>query len=142
MMGALFDIISIGIPFCVFKLAAGFYYQQKWLILLGSIDLLINLVNFIILLVKKEKKFETCLFAFISRKILRGKKKPQSLWQDLGESCDVALSFVIVAFVIGSGDISHFPSDILKLWNWAVVLNVLGAGSARLAHSIKNLRPQ
>lgn len=140
MFYALFDIISIGIPFCIFKFAAGFFYEQSWLLWLGIIDLLINVINLFIILIKKEKKFDTCLLAFIVRIIFKAKAGEKSKWQDLGESFDVALSFIIVAVVIGSGDIAGFPPELTTPWNWAVVFNVLGAGSVRVLESIRSLK--
>lgn len=140
MFFALFDIITIGIPFCVFKLVSGHYYNQKWLVLLGAVDLIINFVNATVIVIKKKKKYDSCFLAFVTRKILHHKHKERTKLQELGESFDVALSFMLVAYVIGIGDITKFSSELIVPWNYAVVLNVLGAGSARVASSIQKLK--
>jgi drug/metabolite transporter (DMT)-like permease len=54
---------------------------------------------------------------------LRGKEA-----DELSTSIDVAISFLIVAVVIGLGFIKTFTPLEGKAWSLAVVLNVLGAG--------------
>lgn len=138
MFFALFDIITIGYPFCAFKIIAGLHYDIKGLIALGVIDIIFNSINLVVLLSKK-KKVDSCLLSFITRKVFKTNDIHKSKWQDLGEAFDVALSFVIVAIVIGSGDIANVDSAYIAYWNWAVVLNVLGAGSARVYASLKTI---
>jgi len=140
MFFAIFDIITIGLPFCVFKIIAGIHFQQYWLILLGLADLIINLVNFVLILIKKDKIFDTCLLSFLVHKIKHPSEDIKSKWQDLGESLDVLLSFSIVAYVIGLGHITNLVANHVMLWNIAVVLNVLGAGYGRLMNSVKRIK--
>lgn len=138
MFYALFDIITIGFPFCAFKIIAGIHYELKGLVALGVIDIVFNTINLFVLLTKK-KKVDSCLLSFATRKIFKSKDIHKSKWQDLGEAFDVALSFIIVAFVIGSGDIAQVDQQYILYWNWAVVFNVLGAGSARVLVSLKSI---
>lgn len=135
------EIITIGLPFCAFKCLTGLHYHQHWLLSLGIIDLIINLTNLLSLALKKKRVIDACFLSLIVRLV----KKPQDHmlphWQDLGNSLDVLLSFILVAYVIGMGDIGSFGKEELMIWNIAVVLNVIGAGSSRLTNSIRNLKP-
>lgn len=140
MFYTLFDILTIGFPFCVFKITAGLHFNQWWLVALGGIDLIINLFNFISMITIKKKLFNTCLLSFLCYRFISSAPADKNNWQELGESLDVALAFIIVAYVIGSGEIVLFDSSLVVYWNWAVVLNVLGAGSARLISSIQKIK--
>lgn len=135
----LFDVITIGLPFCVFKITAGLFFGQYWLIALGLIDLFINAANLFSLLLKKRRIFDSCLLAWVGYQFVKKAQENKHNWQELGESIDVLLSFIIVAFVIGLGHITNFNASSVWWWNLAVVLNVLGAGSARLIASIKKV---
>jgi hypothetical protein len=76
--------------------------------------------------------------------VVRALKKPTSnekpVWQELGNSVDVLLSFVIVAFMLGGGFLKLLKPAQLMLWNISVILNVLGAGSMRLSQSLANMK--
>lgn len=135
-----FDIITIGLPFCVFKITTGLVYGQYWLIGIGLIDTFINLFNLSSLVFLRKKFLSTCLLSFLSRKLILSKNENKHNWSELGESLDVLLSFTIVAYIIGSGNIVNYPNPHILFWNWAVVFNVLGAGSARMIESIKRVR--
>lgn len=135
------EIITIGLPFCAFKILTGLYFRQYLLVALGSLDLLINLVNLITIIFLKRRIFDACFLSFLVRFIKRPSLDMKSRWQDLGNSIDVLLSFSLVAYVIGGGFISMLPSDHLFIWNLSVILNVFGAGSSRITTSIKNLTP-
>lgn len=135
-----FDIITIGLPFCVFKITTGLVYGQYWLIGIGLIDTFINLFNLSSLVFLRKKFLATCLLSFLSRKLISTKSGNKHNWSELGESLDVLLSFSIVAYIIGSGNIVNYPNPHIIFWNWAVVFNVLGAGSARMIESIKRVR--
>ena len=75
--------------------------------------------------------YPVCLLSIISKKhhIL-------SKWKDSGEALDVMLSFIIVAFVVGQNLFVFMDGMQVKLWNLCTVVNVLGAGIARLGASI------
>jgi uncharacterized membrane protein len=135
------EIITIGLPFCAFKCLTGLYYRQHWLVALGIVDLVINFINLVSVIYRKNRVLDACFISFLVRLIKKPHTDVKTLWQDLGNSSDVLLSFILVATVIGTGAISLLPPDHLQLWNMAVILNVLGAGSGRLSASLKNLRP-
>tara|TARA_B100001971_G_scaffold84647_1_gene78197 strand:+ start:305745 stop:306170 length:426 start_codon:yes stop_codon:yes gene_type:complete len=138
-MLAIFDIITIGFPFCAFKIITGLHFNSYLLLALGIIDLIINFSNLFIILFLK-KRIDTCLLAFLTRKLFKANSETKRNWQDLGESLDVALSFVIVAYIIGSGEIVTFQATHLQIWNWSVVFNVLGAGIGRVYGSVHRIK--
>lgn len=140
MINTYIELISIGLPFCVFKIITGIYLNQYWLIILGSFDLLINLTNIISLATIKRRVLDACSFSYIVRLIKKPKPEVLSKWQDLGNAIDVLLSFTLVAYMIGWGGIVHVPEPQLTIWNISVVFNVFGAGYSRLKESIKSLK--
>jgi hypothetical protein len=135
------EVITIGLPFCAFKILTGLYFRQYLLVALGSLDLFINLANLFTIAFLKRRIFDSCFLSFLVRFIKKPTTDMKSRWQDLGNSIDVLLSFSLVAYVIGGGYISMLPADHLFIWNLSVILNVFGAGSSRITTSIKNLTP-
>lgn len=134
------EIITIGLPFCAFKIVSGLFFDQKWLLTLGVIDLVLNTINLLALPVLKRKVVDTCFFAFLVRAFKRPHPSIQSKWEDIGNSFDVLFSFLLVAFVIGGGFIPQLPYEFLMIWNISVILNVIGAGSSRMSAAIQNLK--
>ena len=133
------EIITVGLPFCAFKVIAGLTFNQKWLIVLGGADFLINLINFFSVTFKKIRLIDACLFSFFIRKLKKPNIDQKLKWQDLGNSVDIVLSFFLVAIMIAGGLIKTLNPAMLLVWNISVILNVFGAGLTRLTHSIKNL---
>lgn len=140
MIAALFEIITVGLPFCAFKIIAGIGLSQIWLTAWGAIDLTMNAVNLIWVIVRRERLVDVCLLALILRVIRKPLRDEQSGWQNLGKSADVLFSFLLVALMLGGGFLGTLAPAQLKLWNMSVILNVLGAGSSRLSASISSLR--
>ena len=134
------EIMTIGLPFCAFKIVTGLFLNQPWLTALGVIDLGINLTNSVSLLFLKRRVFDACLFSFLTRLLKKPTQLAKPKWQDLGNSMDVLLSFSLVAYMIGGGFIKDLPIDYLSIWNISVILNVFGAGFGRLEISIRNLK--
>tara|TARA_Y100000768_G_C23980901_1_gene685713 strand:- start:814 stop:1248 length:435 start_codon:yes stop_codon:yes gene_type:complete len=140
MFFSLYDILTIGIPFGLFKLLSGIYYNLNFLIWWGLLDIAINLLNFILISIKKKKVLPTCSLAMLGFFLGKNFKIKTELTEDTGESLDVLFSFLIIAIVIGSGAIASFSPHMLLLWNISVILNIMGAGSIRLFNSIKRYR--
>ena len=134
------EIITIGLPFCTFKIITGLYLNQFWLVGLGCIDFTINAINFFSLGILKRRFLDACLFSYLVRLVKKPSIDSKPKWQDLGNSLDVLLSFSLVAYMIGGGSIKSIPIDHLSAWNLSVVLNVFGAGYSRLSTSIQNLK--
>jgi hypothetical protein len=124
------EIVTVGIPFCAFKLLTGLLLLESVapvgyaLLVLGAIDLVLNTVNLVALVVAQRRVSAVCLAELAFRK------------SDLGLAVDVFVSFGLVALVIGAGLLPHAPAWALPLWNLAVVLNVLGAGVGRLLAAV------
>lgn len=134
------EVVTVGLPFCAFKILTGLILLAtpgvRWLgyalILLGAIDLALNLVNLASLALRNRRLGGVCLTDILQRRSGRGASR-----QDLGIAFDVFLSFGLVALVIGFGLLSRLPKETLPLWNVAVVLNVLGAGIGRLLSALR-----
>jgi hypothetical protein len=138
--------LTVGFPFIGYKFLAGLLClsmldtRAKWLIGgaflgLAAIDLLLNAVNLGALVFLGRRILPVC---FLSWAIGRTPQSKRS--GDLGEALDVMLSFGIVACVVG---INLFPQLMaismlcFYLWNACTVTNVLGAGIARMAESLR-----
>lgn len=111
------EILTVGLPFCAFKLLTGLIAWPSPiaypLFALGAIDAVLNLVNMV-------AKVPTCFTDLVIRR------------HDLALALDVMLSFALVAIVIGFSLLSRLPAWAAPIWSAAVVLNVLGAGVGRL----------
>ena len=136
----LIEIITIGLPFCAFKILSGLLWGQHWLTALGLIDLVINVLNLGFLIITRKRLMDACLLSLIVRKFKRPSPQRKSMWQDFGNSLDVFLSFTIVAIMIGGQFLKLLPANHMNLWNLAVILNVFGAGYGRLRNSLTNLK--
>ncbi|MFH1261842.1 MAG: hypothetical protein V1495_00110 [Pseudomonadota bacterium] len=146
----LFNVVTVGFPFCAFKILTGLTLQTMdvpttvkrigvLLVCLGVIDLVINGVNFVSLAIRGRRWLDACLFALLMRSIKSPAEHTDWSWQDLGNSLDVLLSFTLVACAIGFGMLKLMNSPAVTIWNVSVVFNVLGAGLGRLGGSIQNL---
>ncbi|HNL09915.1 MAG TPA: hypothetical protein PKM44_05355 [Turneriella sp.] len=142
MIAAVFEILTVGLPFCAFKLIAGIALSQDWLTAWGIADTLINTINLVWLLTARRRVTEVCLLSLLVRLLRRPAREHMARWQDLGTAGDMFLSFAIVAFMLGGGFLPGLPAWHLKAWNLSVILNVLGAGSMRLSQSLADLRKQ
>lgn len=136
----IFDILTIGLPFGVFKITTGLYYGFNIIMWWGFLDIFINTLNFIFYLIQGKKRLPSCFLALCGNKLGNLFKINNVLTEDTGESLDVLFAFIIVAWIIGSGAIVNYPQDMLRLWNISVVLNVLGAGSSRVFQSIRRYK--
>ncbi|MFO1478840.1 MAG: hypothetical protein U1F40_01425 [Turneriella sp.] len=142
MIAAVFEILTVGLPFCAFKLIAGIALSQDWLTAWGIADTLINTINLVWLLTARRRVTEVCLLSLLVRLLRRPAREHMARWQDLGAAGDMFLSFAIVAFMLGGGFLPGLPAWHLKAWNLSVIMNVLGAGSMRLSQSLADLRKQ
>lgn len=140
MIATTFEILTVGLPFCAFKIIAGLGLRQHWLTGWGLLDLAINAINLLAFMILRRRLFDACLLSFLVRLVKKPDRDVRSYWQDLGNAIDVGLSFAIVAFMLGGGFLSLLEPLQLKIWNISVILNVLGAGSFRLSASIASLR--
>lgn len=140
MKDKLIELITIGFPFCVFKIVTGLYLIQYWLVILGVLDLVINTINLVSVTISNKRSLDACTLSYIVRLLKKPNKEIQNKWQDLGNAIDVFLSFSLVAYMIGWGGIAKVPYTQLQAWNISVVFNVFGAGYYRLSDSIRGLK--
>jgi len=129
------EVVTVGFPFCGFKVLAGLTLGGRVgaaFVVWGALDCVVNAANLASLLAARRRAAPACLFSFAAR-ALRG-SSPR--WQELGNSLDVLVSFVIVAAMIGLGRIPTLPPRALAAWNACVILNVLGAGLGRVGASV------
>ncbi len=139
-----FNILTVGFPFCAFKIVTAIYLFNFYkegvftfslagvLMGLGIVDSFLNLGNFVTFIVKKERYLPICLFTFFSEKILRHFDKSPENYIEFGAALDTLLAFLLVALMILDGALAQLQPWQLIIWNWSVVLNVLGAGLGRL----------
>lgn len=134
------EILTIGLPFCAFKVLSGLYWAQYWLVGLGMVDLIINVSNLMSLILLKKRIMDACLLSFLTRKLMGNSETLKSRWQDLGNSIDVFISFAIVSIMIGGDFLKELSALHMNLWNISVILNVFGAGYSRVLSSVRNLK--
>jgi len=133
------EVVTVGLPFCVFKLLTGAIALASpplaplgyALLALGAVDAVLNLGNLLALLTVQRRISGVCLTDITLRALGRTERP------DLGLALDVFLSFALVAIVVGFGLLARLPSGTLMLWNLSVVLNVLGAGIGRLVTALR-----
>jgi hypothetical protein len=136
----LLEIVTVGLPFCVFKVACGLFALgfQGWawlgwaLIAWGAVDTALNVLNALTVGSVGRRWLPVCLLQALTRAV-----RPTPRGSDLGIAMDMMLSFVLVAVMIGSGSLGRLAPEWLSAWNLAVVLNVLGAGALRLAETFR-----
>ena len=142
------EVLSVGLPFCVFKIAAGVAFFQAGgargtagliLLALGAVDLLFNGANFAGLVLIRRRVLDACFLSFLARLFQAPARKSRRTLQNFGNSLDVLISFSLVAYMVGAGRLGLLPPLLLMSWNAAVVFNVLGAGLGRFTESVRNL---
>jgi hypothetical protein len=142
------EVLTIGLPFCVFKLAAGVAFRSgggAWgaagtaLIGLGTVDFLFNGANLAGLLLARRRVLDACFLSFAARNLQAPARRSRWTLQDFGNSVDVLISFSLVAYMVGAGRLGTLPPRLLAFWNAAVVFNVLGAGLSRFSESFRRL---
>ncbi len=143
----LLEVVTVGLPFCAFKLITGkllfFTTGMKVmggiLLVLGALDLIINLVNVLFLVWKKRRGATICTLTLLVKLWTDGSGAGKARLTDVAASLDVILSFLLVVAMIDSGRLSGLPHVEGMAWNIAVSFNVLGAGMAQLSRSIRKL---
>ena len=139
-------MVTIGLPFSVFKLLTGnLLLDRAWLapvgwalIALGAVDLVVNSLNLVPLTFGRQPTWGVCLAEVVARRL----RPERRSWHEFGLSVDMLLSFSLVATVVGFRLFREFSPAQTSIWNACVVLNVLGAGFGRLSTSIGSLRDE
>lgn len=124
-----FQALTIGVPFCVFKLLLGLLalrtgassvplYILAWLFIGWALtDLIMNLARIYFHLSGRETPIEYCTIAQAGRLF----KRPR-----LFLAIDTLISFSIICFVLWSGWITLFDRQESYFWYAATTLNLIG----------------
>jgi hypothetical protein len=138
----LLEVLTVGFPFCCFKILTGLYIggvAGALFVFLGVVDFFINAVNFSSLAVMRRKITESCLLSIITAR-LDYKKATREQMHDFGNSLDMLLAFLLVAYMVGFSQLVQLSENHSTFWSISVVLNVLGAGLSRLTKTLDNLK--
>lgn len=135
---ALLEILTVGLPFCTFKLMSGLLLGHwGWpLLLLGAADLGLNAGNLLSLVIRRRRTFPICTANLLAS--LLGRRDRH--WSEMAASVDVAVSFLLVAVVVGGNFLRLLPGFGIAAWSTAVVLNVLGAGLSQVNQAYTRLQ--
>jgi hypothetical protein len=133
--------LTIGIPFCFFKLIFGisavragnmiypFLAMAGWLIIFwAGLDLLMNVSRAGLDLVHRQARFEYCSIAQAGRYFL----KPGVFL-----AFDTLLSFTIICFMLWSGWITTLTPTESWLWYAATTLNLISLSLVLLYNEVK-----
>jgi hypothetical protein len=134
--------LTIGIPFCTFKLLFGLVAVRYgsfsvpvlapvgWLIILwAGADLLMNSGRIVYDLSGREAGFEYCTIAELGRLV----RRPQFFL-----AVDTLLTFSILCAMLWSGWISHLDPAETGLWYAATTLNLISLSLVSLYHEIRD----
>lgn len=137
------SVVSVGFPFAAYKFLAGdaiknlsggspagiffFYLFIIW----AAIDFLLNFNALMSVIISGKYPKNVCILAVIENKIKYADKI-----HGIGVAIDLFLSFCIVAWVVGGNLFGALSPGYIYIWNASTVLNVLGAGIARLSEFI------
>lgn len=130
------EVVTVGLPFCAFKLLTGLMALGSplaplgvVLLALGAVDLALNAANLLALIIAHRRAGAVCL---ADAALTRRGRSPE-----LALALDMFLSFALVAAVVGLGLLGRLPGWGLATWNAAVVLNVLSAGAGRVLGALR-----
>lgn len=136
--------LTIGIPFCVFKLLFGvtvlrtgapdnlFMFVTGWMVVLWAVsDLMMNTGRSILDLLHRPASFEYCTIAQAGYFF----HKPM-----LFLAIDTLLAFSIICFMLWSGWITRLSLLESYLWYSATTMNLISLSLAGIYHEIKSSR--
>ncbi|MGB5101145.1 MAG: hypothetical protein WBN94_11180, partial [Methanothrix sp.] len=130
-----FQALTIGVPFCVFKLLFGllalriglssdFLSAFGWLVIIWALaDLLMNLARIFFHLAGRTAPVEYCTIAQAGRLF----KKPR-----LFLAIDTLITFSIICFVLWSGWIVRLSQEESYLWYAATTLNLISISAVNV----------
>jgi hypothetical protein len=141
----LLEVVTVGFPFCAFKVLTGsvFLSFPNWsapgwaLIVVGGVDLLLNVIAFVFAALGRDNPLPVCIAQWAVTRWGAGRSGSRRL----GLSVDTMFAFTLVAAMIGFGWFVHLPHGATRVWSLGVVFNVLGAGLGRLAESVIDVGP-
>lgn len=133
----LWAAVLTGIPFGIFKVGAGWYAYAfvnpvfgLVVIAWGTLDILLNVV-----FVAMPKSVSYCLLSNLGRRI--DVHAERGNWEQILLAVDTLLTFAIVAGMIWFRQLPLLPGVLGRLWDLAVVCNVIGVGAERLWRALQ-----
>jgi hypothetical protein len=130
-----FQALTIGVPFCIFKLLFGLLALRTgspsvslsilgWLVIAWALaDLLLNLARVFFHLAGREAPLEYCTIAEVGRLFMRPK---------LFLAIDTLITFSIICFVLWSGWIMRLSQGESYLWYAATTLNLISISAVNI----------
>ena len=137
---ATFQALTIGIPFCVFKMLFGVLALRAgassvplrvfaWLVMAWALaDLIMNLVRVIFNIAAREAPVEYCTIAQAGRLFQRPR---------LFLAIDTLISFSIICFVLWSGWITMFGRQESYFWYAATSLNLISVSVVNIVIELR-----
>ena len=112
------EIVTIGLPFCVFKGLVGGLLLREGAVFSGALlaalcvaDVVFNLANLGALLLLRRRALSSCTLSAILVRSRLFARSPNEYVKDLGNSLDVLLSFSLVAWMVGLGRVVRVEAD-------------------------------
>jgi|LSQX01.1.fsa_nt_gb multisubunit Na+/H+ antiporter MnhF subunit len=124
-----YDAVLTGIPFGIFKFGTGWLLGGESPVLgavvavWGALDIILNLLAVVF-----PVHFSWCVLSNLGRHL-----GPR--WEDRLLALDTFIAFAIVSTMIGFRLLSGLPSVLGRVWDVAVICNVMGVGVDRLYRS-------
>jgi hypothetical protein len=122
-----------GIPFAIFKLGAGVWLEAHFnqalgvaLIVWGGLDIALNLISLAF-----PDRFSYCLLSNFGRQFEK-RDSGDRRWEAVSLAADTLFAFLIVSAMIWLRLLPELPPGIGRVWDVAVVANIVGVGVERL----------
>ncbi len=146
-----YAIITVGFPFVIYKAVIGGLLLIHWppliavplalfLFFLATVDLGTNTLNLYSYITRGKGKVRTCFLTLLGHEFAARRGHDIRLWEEVGTAADMMLAFTFVSVMIGGNLFYLFNEPVLYLWNGCTVINILGAGVARLAPALFQAR--
>jgi hypothetical protein len=140
-----FQAVTIGLPFCTYKLLFGLLARRVgldqaydllsllgWMIIVWALaDLIMNSARIVFHLAGLASPIEYCIIAQAGRFF----KRPR-----LFLAIDTLVSFTIICFVLWSGWIAHLRQEESYLWNAATTLNLISISFVNIWMELRRKR--
>jgi len=131
----LWAVVLTGVPFGIFKVGGGLAAAEDLhagiglaFVAWGALDILLNLLS----LVFKEQ-LAHCLLSNLGRRLDRA--RGTTSLEPLLLAIDTLLTFAIVSSMIWLGRIATLPQPLVRIWELAVITNILSVGVERVWRS-------
>lgn len=135
----IYEALLTGVPYGFFKFLSGWCLLQfdypflgATLILMGSLDIILNLVG-----VFKPEPFPLCSLVLLGRALKRSRSERKD---EPYLALDTLASFALVSSMIWFGGIPVLSPTFGRLWDVCVILNIVSVGVARVHASFRQPR--